>query len=252
VVVGGLLALFAWQTVFRLTLVPAVAFAVIFLVLMQGFATGHPRGHTTMGHYFSSLARAARHRPLLLSIIAGSARSGGQIVLITFVTLYARDTLGLGSGVAGALASLLLGLSIVSQPVLAYISDRIGRKWTAFPAAVALTVLAPLLAATTGPVSLFVVVTAIGLIMFSTSLVLNAYGLDIAPPELHSSITAAQFLCGLAVGTVAPLVAGQLAEAFGIHWAFFVAGGLFGVTTITVLMLPNVKGSKPTSRFGFS
>jgi MFS family permease len=86
--------------------------------------------------------------------------------------------------------------------------------------------------------------------MFSTALVLNAYGLDIAPPELHSSITAAQFLSGLAVGGLSPLVAGAIADSYGIGSAFIVAGVLFGTTTVMVLFLPNSKSGRPTTKFG--
>ena len=251
-VIGGLLAFFAWQTVFRIALIPAVIWAVVFLILMQGFATGHSRGHTSMRDYFRALGDAARHRPLLMSVIAGSSRTGGQVILIGFVTLYAKETLDLGDGAVGAIASLLLGLSIVSQPVMAYISDRIGRKWTVVPSAAALTGLSLLLLLATNAALLFLVVTLIGLIMFSTALVLNAYGLDIAPTELHSSITAAQFLSGLAIGAISPSIAGFVADGFGIQASFIVAAVFFGITTVMVLLLPDVRGSKPTARFGFA
>ena len=249
-IVGVLLLAFSWQTIFKLALIPGILFAVVFFLLMHGFATGSSRGHTSMAGYFKALGESARHRPLLLSVVAGSTRTGGQMVLLAFVPLYALDDLGLGKGLVGAVASLLLGLSLVSQPVLAYISDRIGRKYTVLPTAALLAILAPMLALTTGATSLFVVVTAIGLLMFSTALVLNAYGLDIAPPELHSSITAAQFLSGLAVGGLSPLVAGAIADSYGIDSAFIVAGVLFGTTTVMVLFLPNSKSGRPTTKFG--
>ena len=174
------------------------------------------------------------------------------MTLMAFVPLYALDELDLSKGLVGAIASLLLGLSLISQPVLAYISDRIGRKYTVLPTAALLTILAPMLALTTGATSLLIVVAAIGLVMFSTALVLNAYGLDIAPPELHSSITAAQFLCGLAVGGVSPLIAGAIADSRGIGSTFIVAGVLFGITTLMILLLPNAKSDRPSTKFGVS
>jgi MFS family permease len=249
-VVGGLLLAFTWQAIFKMALIPGLLFALVFFLLMRGFATGSSRGHTSMPDYFKALGESARHRPLLLSVVAGSTRTGGQMILLAFVPLYALEDLGLSQGLVGAVASLLLGLSLVSQPVLAYISDRIGRKYTVLPTAALLTILAPMLALTTGAASLFVIVAAIGLIMFSTALVLNAYGLDIAPPELHSSITAAQFLSGLAVGGVSPLVAGVIADSQGIGSTFIVAGVLFGITTVMILFLPNAKSGRPTTKFG--
>ncbi len=232
-----------------MTLVPGIAIALIFYLLMRNVATGEGRGHTSMREYFSALRDAARHRPLLLSVVAGSARTGGQMTLIAFVPLYARVTLDLSTAAVGALASLLLGMSLVSQPVLGYISDRIGRKWTVLPTATLLAVLTPLLAFTDGPGPLFAVVAAIGLVMFSTALLLGAYGLDIAPPELHSSITAAQFLSGLAVGGFAPLIAGGIADVRGIEAAFFISAGLFAITAVMIIFLPNVKSTRAAPRF---
>lgn len=251
-VVGGLLLLFTWQAIFKMALIPGLFFAIVFFLLMRGFTTGSSRGHTSMRGYFTALGESAKHRPLLLSVIAGSTRTGGQMTLMAFVPLYALDELDLSKGLVGAIASLLLGLSLISQPVLAYISDRIGRKYTVLPTAALLTILAPMLALTTGATSLLIVVAAIGLVMFSTALVLNAYGLDIAPPELHSSITAAQFLCGLAVGGVSPLIAGAIADSRGIGSTFIVAGVLFGITTLMILLLPNAKSDRPSTKFGVS
>jgi MFS family permease len=250
--VGALLLTFAWQSIFKMILIPGVIIAVVFYLLMRGTTTGHARGHTSMAEYFGALKDAAKHKPLLLSVIAGSTRTGGQMILLGFVPLYALDDLALSKGLVGAITSMLLGLSLVSQPVLGYISDRIGRKYTVLPTSIMLTVLAPMLALAGGAVSLVVIVAGIGLIMFSTALVLNAYGLDIAPVELHSSITAAQFLTGLAMGAIWPLVAGIVAESQGVESAFFIASGLFGVTAVTVLFLPNVKGGKPTPKFAAS
>lgn len=250
--VGALLLTFAWQSIFRMMLIPGVIIGVAFFLLMRGTTTGHSRGHTSMAGYMSALKDAAKHRPLAISVLAGSTRTGGQMVLLAFVPLYALDDLGLSKGLVGAITSMLLGLSLVSQPIVGYISDRIGRKYTALPMSVLLTALAPTLAFVSGPVSLVIVVAGIGLIMFSAALVLGAYGLDIAPMELHSSITAAQFLSGLAMGAIWPLIAGLVAESQGIEIVFFIASALFGITAVMVLFLPNVKGGKPTPKFAAS
>ena len=203
---------------------------------------------TLMG-YFDALRSAVKHRPLLLSIVAGGTRTGGQVILMTFVPIYAIDELGFGAGFVGVLLALLLGLSMVSQPVLAYISDRTNRKWTILPGALILTGVTPFLGVATGAVSLLVLVCILGLFMFSIAILLGALGLDVAPPELHSSVTAAQFIVGLGISSVAPVVAGAVASFGGIESAFYLAAGLFGVTALAVAALPSTKGTMPTPRF---
>ena len=101
----------------------------------------------------------------------------------------------------------------------------------------------------TGAVSLLVLVCILGLFMFSIAILLGALGLDVAPPELHSSVTATQFIVGLGISSVAPVVAGAVASFGGIESAFYLAAGLFGVTVLAVAALPSTKGTMPTPRF---
>jgi MFS family permease len=142
-----------------------------------------------------------------------------------------------------------MGLSLVSQPILAYISDRTSRKAAILPGAIILTVFTPGLAFATSELAVFALVVVIGLFLFSTSILLGAYGLDIAPPELHSSTTAAQFMAGNLLGSVAPLAAGVLATLLGIESVFFLAAGFFAVTLGLVLLLPSTKSRGHTPRF---
>ena len=93
------------------------------------------------------------------------------------------------------------------------------------------------------------VVSLIGLFLFSSAVLLGALGLDIAPRELHSSVTAAQFLTGMALSSAAPVVAGAVAAVAGTPATFYLAALMFGVTLVIVLLLPSAKGSTPTPRF---
>ncbi len=106
-----------------------------------------------------------------------------------------------------------------------------------------------LLALVDGAWSLLAVVSVIGLFLFSSAVLLGALGLDIAPRELHSSVTAAQFLTGMGLGSAAPVIAGAVAAVAGTAATFYVATVMFGVTLAIVLVLPSTKGSTPTPRF---
>ncbi len=247
--VGALLLVFSWQGIFQASVLPAMVLAGAFYLMVRGAGVGEIRGHTSLTGYFDALRQATRHRPLLLTILAGGTRSAGQIILLTFVPIYARDDLGLGSEFVGLLLALLMGLSLISQPVLGYLSDRTSRKATLLPGAVVLMSLTPLLGLANEEWTLLAVVCVMGPFLFSSAVLLNALGLDIAPRELHSSVTAAQFLVGLGLGSAAPVIAGAVAAAAGTAAAFYVAAVLFGVTLAIVLILPSAKGSTPTPRF---
>ncbi len=248
-VIGSLLLVVSWKSIFQVSVLPAIVLAGAFYLMVRGAGVGEIGGHTSLAGYFGALRQAARHRPLLLSILAGGMRTAGQTILLTFVPIYGRDNLALGPGFVGLLLALLMGLSVVSQPVLGYISDRTSRKVTLLPGIVVLTSLTPLLGLANDTWSMLTVVCIIGPFLFSSAVLLNALGLDIAPQELHSSVTAAQFLTGMGLGSAAPVIAGAVAAAAGTAAAFYVAAVLFGVTLAIVLVLPSAKGSTPTPRF---
>ncbi len=248
-VVGALLLIVSRDKIFQASLPPAIVLASAFFLVVRGTGVGDKRGHVSLSGYFNALRQAMGHRPLLLSIMAAATRSAGQNILLTFVPIYARDNLGLGPSFVGVLLALLMGLSLVSQPVLGYLSDRTSRKATLLPGVIVLVSMTPLLALVDGPWSLLAVVSLIGLFLFSSAVLLGALGLDIAPRELHSSVTAAQFLTGMALGSAAPVLAGALAAVAGIIATFYLAAVMFGVTLAIVMALPATKGGTSTPRF---
>ena len=78
---------------------------------------------------------------------------------------------------------------------------------------------------------------------------LGALGLDVAPHELHSSTTAAQFIVGFGLGSVAPVIAGAIAGVAGIESTFYFAAALFAGMLVLVISLPATRGTTPTPRF---
>jgi MFS family permease len=246
--VGGLLLVVSWQSIFRFSFIPVAVAAVVFLLVMRGTAGATAPAHRSMGMYFASLRDAAKDRNLLLALIASGTRSAGQLVVVAFLPLYARIELGLQPGFVGVLLAMLLGMSMVSQPVLGYLSDRTSRKAVILPGIVVLTVLTPWIGFITNQWVLLALVSVIGLFLFSMATLLGALALDIAPAGLASSTTAAQFLLGLGVGSIAPVVAGAIGRVAGIESTFFVATALFALTVPLVVILPKTQGKGPTPR----
>jgi len=113
---------------------------------------------------------------------------------------------------------------------------------------IVLTVLTPWIGFIANQWVLLVLVSVVGLFLFSMATLLGALALDIAPAGLASSTTAAQFLLGLGVGSIAPVVAGAIGRVAGIESTFFVATALFALTVPLVAILPKTQGKGPTPR----
>ena len=52
----------------------------------------------------------------------------GRIVIITFLPIYLQEHLGYSPFALGVYIALLHAMGIISQPILGYLSDRLGRK----------------------------------------------------------------------------------------------------------------------------
>lgn len=246
ITVGVLLLVLSWQDIFRISLLPALGIAVLFVLLMRGVETGSESGHRSLSDYSQALKAAARHRPLLIALLAGGMRSAGQVVLITFLPLYALNDLDISSSVVGVLSGLLVGMSLVTQPILGYLSDRTSRKVVILPAMLLLSVLAIVLAQQGSTVGLLITVVVIGLFMFSLATLFNALVMDNAPGDLQSTAAAAAFLVGLVLGTGTPVAAGLIARETGTESAFYVAAVFFFLSAVlTAFVRSGQSGSTP-------
>jgi len=93
------------------------------------------------------------------------------------------------------------------------------------------------------------VLALIGFFLYSTQPVLNAWALDIAPPELGGTSIGILFAAQSLLGGLAPVLGGVLADAFGIEAAFyFIAVTVLAANLIIVTIRDDhgaTRASKP-------
>jgi MFS family permease len=244
IIVGALLLVFSWRQTMQVSLPAALIFALVFLLVMRGLpvAAAHAQESRTLRQYFRALRVASKRPALILALLAGGMRTSGNMLLLTFLPRYAVDQLGIGPATAGLILGLLLGTGMFSQPILGYVSDRVGRKAVALPGLLMLVILTPMLGLAQGVLPIIMIAACIGLFLFSSGTVLGAIPLDVAPPELHGSVVAASFMVGLGFGTIAPTIGGAIADVAGIESSFYLAAALFFVAAVIVLFIPIGKG----------
>lgn len=245
ITVGSMLLVFSWRHTMQLSLPAALLLALIFLMIMRGLpvAAAHAQESRTLRQYFRALQEASKRPPLILALLAGGMRTAGNIVLITFLPRYALEYLDIGPATVGLILALLLGTGMISQPILGYVSDRVGRKAVALPGLLILVLLTPLLGLANGVLPIILISACIGLFLFSSGTVLGAIPLDVAPAELHGSVVAASFMVGLGFGTVAPTIGGAIADAAGIESSFYFAAALFFAAALLVFFIPVGRGT---------
>ena len=125
-------------------------------------------------------------------------------------------------------------IGLISQPVMGFLSDRVGRKIVLVTATASLGVLSLLLSVADPVVQVVLIVLAKGAFKFSLHHIFIAAAIDTSKGEAQSTVTSFMYGAGL-LGIFSPTVAGAISDAYGIH-AAFVFGGVLTLLALAVLV----------------
>lgn len=130
---------FGWQQVFGLAMLPALAAALIFLLVAREAPVPHVVGDE------GAAARALREPDLWWLALLYSMTFGGYAGLSTFLGIYFHDQFGVGAVVAGGLVAACAFAGSLARPFGGALADRAGgvRVLSVVYAVVPLALLAP-------------------------------------------------------------------------------------------------------------
>ena len=236
-VVAVFLTFMVWRDLLKSSMGPAIVAALAVWLLMPSRKSElNAETHaTSMGSYFLSIFHLLQNRVLLLLILVTALRSIGESGVGGFLPLYLRDDLGYSVTKVAIYLSTAQIVGIVSQPVMGYLSDRIGRK----PVMVAGTTLVMISAFALGVarpgIQLFLAVLVRGAFTFSLHHIFVAAALDAARGVAQSTVVSLLYGAGV-LGTFSPYIAGLIADRYGIHSAFVYSGIVLVVPTVLLLL----------------
>jgi MFS family permease len=241
-VAAGLLAFLFWRDVLRVEFVPALLTAVLLLALLRQGRAASVSNDATFRDYLASLGALLRHRTLLLIFLVTACRSVGQSTTAIFLPIYLREDLAYSSALVGIYISMSQLAGIGSQPVMGFLSDRLGHKPVILPALATFALLLALVPLADGKIALAVVILALGIFLFSMQSVLTSAAVDLAGHEVHSTVVALIYASTF-IGSMAPVLAGILADEFGNKSTFYfsAAMALMGMLIFAVTRLPHEK-----------
>ena len=223
--VGGLLLVVAWQWVLRAGLFPALAMGLLVWLMMR-HVHGQTPSELTIGAYWSSVKGLVRNPAVLTILLVVGTYSMVQGAVSTFLPVYLGVELGYSSLEMGAFLSAAQVAGIVSQPILGYLSDRLGRRGVLVPS---LALLGCGLVAT-GFVQpgwpLAVTITLMGAFQFPLMALFLATAIDEVGAEVQGTTVSLVFGAGTIFSSVSPTFAGYLADNFSVQIVFFYAAAL--------------------------
>jgi len=248
-VAGVVLTYMSWREITLLNVVPGLVMAVVFWLAMRNVSLKavNVAERRSVRDYLDG-ARTLFVDPDMLKIaFLGGARAMTQAGLSTFLPIYLAGTVGLSAALVGTYMAVVQGAGIISGPISGGLSDRIGRRPLIAAGMVSSSVMLIVLMALHIDWLFVFVLALIGFFLYSTSPVLNAWALDIAPPHLGGTSIGILFASQALLGGIAPIVGGMIADAYGIEMAFYFIAVTVLVANLTIVSIRDDRGGARTA-----
>lgn len=241
--VGALLVALPWENLLALQLVPGLLAGFLVWRGLTGLFTDG-EAHASRTTQFREILALARH-PVFLGISAAKGMATmGRLIVITFLPIYLQEHLGYSPLALGFFIALLHAMGTISQPVLGYLSDRLGRKAVLFPSFILQGALFTLLGVVPAGLPLTVVIAANGLFFYTLMNITYAAVMDVAGSQIQASSYGLASLVTEIVVVPTPILAGGFIGEYGINSAFVLAGGFVLLAGFILLPLNLYRGSK--------
>ena len=241
--VGALLIAIPWENLLALQLVPGL---LVGFLVWRGLAGLFTEGdsHASRSTQLREILALARH-PVFLGISAAKGLAMmGRLIVITFLPIYLQEHLGYSPFALGFFIALLHAMGTISQPVLGFLSDRLGRKAVLFPSFIMQAALFALLGVVPAGLPLSVVIAANGLFFYTLMNITYAAVMDVAGSQIQASSYGLASLVTEIVVVPTPILAGVFIGRYGVNSAFVLAGGFVLLAGFVLLPLNLYRGSK--------
>jgi predicted MFS family arabinose efflux permease len=224
VTAAGLVAVLYWQDVLQLSLLPALIAAIMMWTLLKREDSRGVSGASNFRDYVRSFFALLHQRALLMICLVSGLRSIGQATTAIVLPIYLREDLGYSAALVGIYLSMAQLAGIGSQPLMGFLSDRVGHKRVLIPAMAGFALLLMVIPLADGKVQLAVVILALGAFLFSLHAILISAAVELAGEEMQAT-TVSLIYASSFIGSLAPTMAGVLADRYGLETTF-----IFGAT----------------------
>ncbi len=242
--IGLLLNFFDWRTTLQIWAIPGLAIGVMYAIFGgEGNVVAVARGR----EYRRALWEDVLKNKTVFALVAVSTlRAMGQTALGVFLPLYLLLHLKLTAAAAGAYMSILFLFAGAAPAVVGWISDRFGHKLLIVVFSM-LSVVAIVAIPYLG--SGFVLACglgALGALLWALRPVIVSAAMEAAPQHLTGSIIAFIYGANMGVSFLAPILAGIVADAYGLPTALSsIALFPFAASVLTLLLLRPAAAVQP-------
>jgi MFS family permease len=250
-VVGSLLAMLSWREVVILNVMPGLVMSLLILVFLGTMRLGSKAkpGATegsaqSLGDYFRGVPALFRNRSLVLLTVSGAFRSMTQNTLLTFLPVYLAYEMHFSPVWVGAAMFALQAAGFAASPVAGHLSDRMGRRSIMMTSMVMTGVVLAFMTFAGNSQAFIVLVAVLGFFLYAIRPVLQAWLLETTPKNMGGTSIGILFGAQSLGSSIAPLVAGMIADRYGLLSVFWFLAATIIVANVFIFWMPHRESEK--------
>lgn len=243
--VGALLTWLTWREVVILNVLPGLVMAVLLLLMLGTLSLGakagkaKPEGRVqSLADYFRGVPALFRNRSLVMLTTSSAFRSMTQNGLLTFLPVYLAYEMGYSPFWVGAGMFALQAAGFAASPIAGHLSDSMGRR-SIMVTSMLMTAVVLVFMAFAGKSHAFIVFVAVlGFFLYAIRPVMQAWILETTPKNMGGTSIGILFGAQSLGASVAPLIAGIIADRYGLMATFWFLAGTIVVANLFILWMP--------------
>ena len=234
IIAGSLIGVIGWRLVLQGSIIPGLFCGILIWILLRNIPV-QASENTTVVQYISSVTNLLRKRKLIFVLIFAAGFSGAQSTVLTFLPIYLDEDKGFQSVTIGLYLSLAQVGGIISQPIMGYVSDRLGRKVVLVPSMIILGLSFLGIPIAADGLLFGLVVLVMGAFTFPLMALFLASAMDLVDTGTQATTVSLVFGAAIVVSAFAPAVAGIIADEINTEAAFLFASALALSTAVFTL-----------------
>jgi MFS family permease len=251
--VGALLAVLTWREVVVLNVIPGLLMSLLLLLFLGTLRMGSKAKEKagdeapvqSLGDYFRGVPALFRNRSLVMLTTSSAFRSMTQNALLTFLPVYLAYEMGYSPFWVGAGMFALQAAGFAAAPIAGHLSDVMGRR-SIMMTSMLMTAVVLVFMAFAGKSHAFIFFIAVlGFFLYAIRPVLQAWLLETTPKNMGGTSIGILFGAQSLGASVAPLIAGIIADRHGLLATFWFLAGTIVVANLFIFAMPG--GQTPPS-----
>lgn len=220
---GILVGAVSWQMASQMMAVPVLVLAALLWLVLRKIP-GREGGAVGGRQYLVAVKGLARNRLAMGIVLSRGVLTLGTGGIFAFFSLYLQRDLGFDTSKASLYYATLMASGIVSQPIMGYLSDRVGRKAVIVPSVLMLGLFMVSLRWAGDTMWLLASCIGIGLFIYSIGAILQAAAMEATDEKTGALVISMLFASSALFGIPAPMMAGFISSNWGTVSVFVYSG----------------------------